>query len=197
MGHDQNGICHELLRFHGYFMGFNQPTWYHILALKIHRNNPKSTASSCVWNSPISFWHSHIYRGFKNRGTPKSSSKSLVQIWTEKKPISIHFWWFAIHRAILLGANKKVQCHNVGFMADIYIYIYSLWFVNKESQQLTVAAMVFTQQLRQFPGKTTSLEDNFPVDFSSTAKTKCPVVNIRWGFQLIGLAIQMVYYILI
>ena len=78
-----------------------------------------------------------------------------------------------------------------------YIYIYSLWFVNKESQQLTVAAMVFTQQLRQFPGKTTSLEDNFPVDFSSTAKTKCPVVNIRWGFQLIGLAIQMVYYILI
>ena len=126
MGHDQNGICHELLRFHGYFMGFNQPTWYHILALKIHRNNPKSTASSCVWNSPISFWHSHIYRGFKNRGTHKSSSKSLVQIWTEKKPISIHFWWFAIHRAILLGANKKVQCHNVGFMADIYIYIFTM-----------------------------------------------------------------------
>ena len=150
MGHDQHGICHELLGFHGHFMGFNQPTWYHMLALKIHRNSPKSTASSCVWNSPISFWHSHIYiyiyiEVSKNRGTPKSSSKSLVQIWTEKTPISIHFWsWFAIHRAILLGANKKSNVTTLGLWQ---IYLYSLWFVTKVSQQLTVAAMVFTQQL--------------------------------------------------
>ena len=147
MGHDQHGICHELLGFHGHFMGFNQPTWYHMLALKIHRNSPKSTASSCVWNSPISFWHSHIYiyRGFKKSRYPQIIIQVLSPDMDGENPISIHFWsWFAIHRAILLGANKKSNVTTLGLWQ---IYLYSLWFVTKVSQQLTVAAMVFTQQL--------------------------------------------------
>ena len=87
----------------------------------------------------------YIYRGFKKSRYPQIIIQVLSPDMDGENPISIHFWsWFAIHRAILLGANKKSNVTTLGLWQ---IYLYSLWFVTKVSQQLTVAAMVFTQQL--------------------------------------------------